>query len=97
MGYAFGQDTKAPWKSAETTPVLYFENTALVLTPVSYTHLDVYKRQGQEREREITVGDGAPIRTLLGRAVGIDVDPLVVERGIGEEVDAVLILSLIHI
>lgn len=32
MGYAFGQDTKAPWKSAETTPVLYFENTALVLT-----------------------------------------------------------------
>ena len=46
---------------------------------------------GQEREREITVGDGAPIRTLLGRAVGIDVDPLVVERGVGEEVDAVLI------
>lgn len=32
MGYAFGQDTKAPWKSADTTPVLYFENTALVLT-----------------------------------------------------------------
>ena len=55
------------------------------------SHLDdLLPEVRQERECEVAVGDGAPVGTFLGRPLGIDVYPLVVECGVGKEVDALL-------
>ena len=43
----------------------------------------------RKRHREVAVGDRGPERSRFG-AFGVDVDPLVVERGLGELVDLVL-------
>ena len=36
----------APWRPADLT-----QRNGRILRPVSYTHLDVYKRQGQQYQR----------------------------------------------
>ena len=43
----------------------------------------------QEREREVAVGDGLPEGTG-GGALLVNMDPLMVERGIGKHIDALL-------
>ena len=52
---------------------------------------DLIPHVGQEREGKVAVGDGALVGTLLGGARRVYVYPLVVERGIGKAVDAVLV------
>ena len=46
---------------------------------------------GQQRQRQVAVGNGALVLALLLGALHIDVNPLVVERGVGKEVDSVLV------
>jgi hypothetical protein len=53
-------------------------------------HLDdLRKEHADEREREVAVRDRRAEGALLG-ALGIDVDPLMIARRVGELVDALL-------
>ena len=47
-----------------TQTIILFQDTSLVyaICPVSYTHLDVYKRQGHLHDAVVAPGDGAPWR-----------------------------------
>src|SRR2546429_3977156 len=50
---------------------------------------DLGQEEAGQRQREVTVGDGAAERTFLG-PLDVDVDPLVVAGGLGERVDPLL-------
>ena len=50
---------------------------------------ELREEMGRQRHREVAVGDRRAERSRFG-AFGVDVDPLVVERGLGEFVDLVL-------
>ena len=55
-------------------------------------HLDnLFPQIGQHREGQITVGNGGLEGAFNGGLLGIHVNPLVVECGIGKEVDALLV------
>jgi len=43
-----------------------------------------------QRERQVAVRDGGAVGALLGGALGVDVDPLVVAGDVGELVDVLL-------
>ena len=51
---------------------------------------DLAAERGDQATRQVAVGDGAAERALR-RALLVDVDPLVVVGGVGEQVDAVLV------
>ena len=48
------------------------------------------EEQVHQRQREVAVGDGCAVAGLRGGPLDVDVDPLVVARGVGEQVDLVL-------
>ena len=52
---------------------------------------DLVPQVGEQRKREVSVGDSALVRTLHFGSLRVDVYPLVVEGGVGKEVDALLV------
>lgn len=55
-------------------------------------HFDnLFPQVGQQRERQIAVGDGALVWAFFFSALHVYVDPLVVEGGVGKFVDAFLV------
>ena len=56
---------------------------------------DLRREHRPERQGEVAVGDRAAERALLLRPLGVDVDPLVVAGGVGEEVH--LLLGDLHV
>ena len=55
-------------------------------------HLDnLVPHVGQEREREIAVSDGVFVLAFLLGTLHIDVNPLMVERGIGKMINSLLV------
>ena len=51
---------------------------------------DLAEQDRSQGQGEVAVGDGAAERSALGR-LGVDVDPLVVAGGVGEQVDLRLV------
>ena len=51
---------------------------------------ELRKEQVDQRQREVAVGDGCAVGGLRRGPLDVDVDPLVVARGVGEQVDLVL-------
>ena len=52
---------------------------------------DLVPQVGNQRHRQVAVGDGAVIGTLDLGALHVHMNPLVVECGVGKHVDAVLV------
>src|SRR3954451_6673317 len=69
---------------------------AHLVQAVVHAHLRVGDRVGladqrhEQRQGQVAVRDRAAVRALLLRALDVDVDPLVVNGGVGEEIDRVL-------
>ena len=68
---------------------------AHLVAAVVHAHLQPFvlhklgQKQVGQRQREVAVGNGGT-KGALARTLGIDVDPLVVARGIGKGLDALL-------
>ena len=46
---------------------------------------------GQQRQRQVAVGNGRLIGAFLAGTLYVDVYPLMVQRGVGKQVDALLV------
>jgi hypothetical protein len=58
--------------------------------PHALGHVHVLDQGGQQRQRQIAVGDGGAERTVGGTG-RVHMDPLVVAGGLGEQVDPLLV------